>query len=210
MLALPSCDLSKAQQPVAPTPLPSPDPSWKLATVAIGRGVQNYTCSLASADVKPVAIGALANLYNASCLAANYPDILSMLPALALEYALPANPTADFEPSNLPLVGHHYFLSNGTPTFDFTNDVLSNPIGVAKFKKNSNSTAPANAPKGENGAGDGSVPWLFLSGIASTKGNVAGVYRLNTAGGQPPSNCQSSPAVFSVQYAAEYWFYTLS
>jgi hypothetical protein len=37
--APPSCDLSKATLPVAPTPLPSPD-GLKLAHVAVGRGVQ--------------------------------------------------------------------------------------------------------------------------------------------------------------------------
>lgn len=36
----PTCDLSKAVQPVAPTPLPAPGPSWSLAEVVIGRGVQ--------------------------------------------------------------------------------------------------------------------------------------------------------------------------
>lgn len=36
----PTCDLSKAQMPVAPTPLPAPDPSWKLSEVVVGRGVQ--------------------------------------------------------------------------------------------------------------------------------------------------------------------------
>lgn len=36
----PVCDLSKAVQPVAPTPLPAPDPSWTLAEVVVGRGVQ--------------------------------------------------------------------------------------------------------------------------------------------------------------------------
>lgn len=36
----PSCDLTQASQPVAPTPLPSPDPSLVLKEVVIGRGVQ--------------------------------------------------------------------------------------------------------------------------------------------------------------------------
>lgn len=35
----PSCDLSQATLPVAPTPLPSPD-GLRLAHVALGRGVQ--------------------------------------------------------------------------------------------------------------------------------------------------------------------------
>lgn len=36
----PTCDLSKAVQPIAPTPLPTPDPSWTLTEVVVGRGVQ--------------------------------------------------------------------------------------------------------------------------------------------------------------------------
>ncbi|KAK5938305.1 hypothetical protein PMZ80_009275 [Knufia obscura] len=192
----PTCDLSKAVQPIAPTPLPVPDPAWKLTEVVVGRGVQNYTCSSASVDVVPKPIGAIASLYNVSCIAANYPDILSMLPALALQYALPADPVANLEPSNLELVGHHYFTSNGTPTFDLTQvqplaagsaavDSASSDagFGIAAFKANSNSTAPADAPKGDNGQGDGAVTWLRLDSTFGTTGDVKGVYRLQTAGG---------------------------
>lgn len=39
----PTCDLSKAVQPIAPTPLPVPDPAWKLTEVVVGRGVQVST-----------------------------------------------------------------------------------------------------------------------------------------------------------------------
>lgn len=142
-----------------------------------------------------------------------------MLPGLALQYALPADPAANLEPSNLKLVGHHYFSSNGTPTFDMTphvpnsNEVsfiasATNDLGVAQCKVNSNSTAPASAPKGENGVGNGAVPWLLLDATYGTTGDVRAVYRLNTAGGKAPDTCESSPAVFSVQYATEYWFYT--
>lgn len=216
----PTCDLSRAVQPTAPTPLPAPDPSWKLSEVVVGRGVQNYTCSLASKDVKPKAIGAVASLYNVSCLAANYPDILDMVPGLALQYALPADPMANLEPSNLVLAGHHYFNSDSKPTFDLSQDYpagelkiatsLSQDLGKAVVKVNSNSTAPTDAPKGMNGQGNGAVTWLLLDSIKnSTTGDITAVYRLNTAGGQPPATCEDSPAVFSVQYAAEYWFYTV-
>lgn len=46
----PTCDLSRAVQPVAPTPLPAPDPSWKLKEVVIGRGVQVCNPLLCSND----------------------------------------------------------------------------------------------------------------------------------------------------------------
>jgi len=36
----PTCDLSAAQMPQAPTPLPLPDPGLSLRHVAIGRGIQ--------------------------------------------------------------------------------------------------------------------------------------------------------------------------
>ena len=36
----PTCDLSTAQMPLAPTPLPLPDAGLSLKHVAIGRGVQ--------------------------------------------------------------------------------------------------------------------------------------------------------------------------
>lgn len=143
-----------------------------------------------------------------------------MLPGLALEYALPADPTANLEPSNLILAGHHYFTSNGTPTFDMTPaqvpdavklaSLQSPSMGITKMKVSNNSTAPSDAPKGENGQGNGAVPWLLLNSTFGTTGDVKAVYRINTAGGKAPADCSSSPAYFSVQYAAEYWFYTKS
>lgn len=146
-----------------------------------------------------------------------------MLPALALQYALPADPNAPLAPSNLALAGHHYFSSNGTPTFDLTHPSTTAAPGTANLaalnlqggdfgktlaKVRANSTAPADAPKGENGVGNGAVPWLLLDATYGTTGDVVGVYRLNTAGGKAPADCSSSPAYFSVQYATEYWIYT--
>lgn len=180
---------------------------------------QNYTCSLASANVTPKAVGAMASLYNVSCIASNYPDILSILPGLALQYALPATPGSNLEPSNIAFVGEHYFASNGTPTFDLTLGAKYHIDSIGPAPEDlgitsattigaKNSSAPANAPKGENGAGDGAVPWLRLPTLNETDSDIKAVYRLNTAGGKAPATCEDSPAYFSVQYAAEYWFYS--
>ena len=154
-----------------------------------------------------MAVGAVANLYNVSCIAASYPDILQMLPGLVLQYPLPPSPTADLQPSNLDLTGHHYFTSNGTPTFDLSYDT-TNDLGLGYFKKVGSAAAPADAIKGQNGVGNGAVAWLALDSISDVGGDLAAVYRVNTAGGNPPPTCQDSPAAFSVEYAAEYWFYT--
>jgi len=203
----PTCDLSKAQMPAAPTPLPSPGPGATLDLVVIGRGIQNYTCAIADASTTPVAIGAVASLYNASCIAANYPDLLALLPNLALQYPLPADPSANLQPPNIDLSGHHFFANPTTPIFNLDADP-TRQLGTAVGHKAANSTAPSDAPKGQNGVGDGAVPWLYLTTTNATVGNVKTVYRMNTAGGNPPATCQDSPAVFSVQYAAEYWFWS--
>ena len=53
----------------------------------------------------------------------------------------------------------------------------------------------------------GAVDWLQLvakDGVESV--GLQTVYRVVTAGGNPPAVCPSV-GVISVQYAAEYWFY---
>jgi hypothetical protein len=164
---------------------------------------------VASAQYTPVPIGALASLYNASCVAANYPDILAMLPSLALEFPVPASLDSSLAPSNIDISGHHYFATNTTPVFNLNaSPDPAQQIGNVVGHKVANSTAPANATKGANGVGNGAVAWLFLNTTNATQGDVRAVYRVNTAGGSPPKTCESSDAVFSVQYAAEYWFYS--
>jgi Protein of unknown function (DUF3455) len=226
----PTCDLTYAVMPVAPAPLPSPEPGLILREVTIGRGVQvrlprpnishtqslslalqNYTCAVSSPQYTPVAIGAVASLYNASCVAANYPDILSTLPSLALQFPLPPSPSSGVAPSNidLDLSGHHYFITDTTPVFNL--NASTDPVqqlGLVVGNKAATSTAPANATKGQNGGGDGAVAWLYLNTTSATQSDVRAVYRVNTAGGNPPATCEGSDAVFSVQYAAEYWFYS--
>lgn len=68
------------------------------------------------------------------------------------------------------------------------------------------------APKGasEGPAGTGAVDWLALTD--NGKGLSVGlreVYRVETAGGSPPSSCSGEykGKVISVQYSAQYWFY---
>ena len=102
--------------------------------------------------------------------------------------------------SSFPILGHHYFGADGTPTFD-----LSSKGKILFGKKNGDIKAPSTANAGP--AGTGAVDWLQLiakPGYASV--GLQTVYRVVTAGGNPPSVCPSAGFI-SVQYAAEYWFY---
>ena len=106
----------------------------------------------------------------------------------------------------MDLSGHHFFANPTTPMFDMNADPAT-PLGVVTAKKIANTTAPAGSPLGVDGQGNGAVAWLYLQSTNATTGKVQTVYRLNTAGGAPPKTCANSPAEFSVQYAAEYWFW---
>lgn len=150
---------------------------------------------------KPVAIGALATLYNASCIAATNPQRLATIPNSALQ----SNPNSDNEDEfvleNLDVSGQHFFLDNTTPFF--TLDTAAMQLGQASCTRNASVAAPADAPIGQGGEGFGAVAWLQLLTKPGATGNLEEVYRLNTAGGKPPPNCSNMAATFEVQYAAE-------
>lgn len=191
--------------PVAPTPLPSPDADTHLSHVAIGRGVQNYTCANSSSSATPTPIGAIASLYNITCTECNYPSLSKMLTNLVINYPLPSNPTDNFQPSNILASGSHFFSNHTTPIFDLNLGPQAQ-YGYAVAKKDSASAAPTEAPEGLNG--EAAVPWLKLNTIEGTKGGLRHVYRVNTVGGSAPKTCEGVKAgVFTVEYAAQYWIY---
>jgi hypothetical protein len=176
-----------------------PSTTLRLAYVAIGRGVQNYTC--ANTSTTPVALGAIANLFDATALARSNIKTLHTIPGLAVntpavkgKYVLPQ------QFRSLPALGNHLFLADGTPTFELTS------VRKKLFsKKSADVKAPANAPKGP--LGTGAVDWLQLgANPIYTSVGLSLVYRVETAGGNPPTTCTTT-GVVTVPYAAEYWFY---
>ena len=182
-----------------PATLPPPSKGLTLKHVAIGRGTQNYTCDTTNATAPPVAIGAVASLFNATCVAATYPDLLAILPKVVLQFD--ADPDIDNKigPSNLALSGHHFFKNNTTPFFDL--DTASMQLGEASTTKNNTVAAPADAPVGLKG--EPAVAWLKLLTQSGSTGDLQEVYRVNTAGGSAPATCAGMPATFEVQYAAQ-------
>lgn len=184
----------------SPTPLPAPAVGATLKHVVIGRGTQNYTCDTTNSTAIPVAIGAVATLYNATCVAATSASVLATLPNFILQFNLNTDPSRP-NPANLLVSGLHYFTASGTPFFDL--DTTETKIGTLPCGKNASAPAPADAMKGQGGNGNGAVPWLRLTAKDGATGNLEEVFRLNTAGGSPPATCDGMPATFEVEYAAE-------
>ncbi|KFY25616.1 hypothetical protein V493_04559 [Pseudogymnoascus sp. VKM F-4281 (FW-2241)] len=201
----PVCDLSKAQMPVSTEPLPEVDAGTSLKHVALGRGIQNYTCDTTNTTAIPKAIGAVATLYNVSCIAATMPTVLHTLTGFSLQFDLGPNPNAP-NPANLEVSGLHYFNDLGVPFFNL--DTEKQQVGTLPCAKDADAPAPADAVKGQGNKGDGAVAWLKLTAVDGATGNLESVYRLNTAGGKPPATCDGMPATFEVEYAAEYWFFS--
>ncbi|KAK0635684.1 hypothetical protein B0T17DRAFT_52753 [Bombardia bombarda] len=194
----PVCDLSKAYLPAAPTPLPAPSAGLTLKHVAIGRGTQNYTCDVNNATAVPAAVGAVATLFNASCLTTVYPDLAQKLAAASVQFNL--TQAFGLAPGNLVASGNHFFSNNTTPVFDLDSTPFWK-LGQIPCNKTHATPAPADAVKGQQG--ELAVPWLKLAARTGATGGLQEVYRVNTVGGSAPATCKGLSATFQVQYAAE-------
>ncbi|OJJ45656.1 hypothetical protein ASPZODRAFT_68845 [Penicilliopsis zonata CBS 506.65] len=197
-----TCDTSSISLPAYASSLPSPS-GQTLAYVTVGVGTQNYTCANSSASATPEAIGALAGLFNATCIAADYPEIIDLLPNIVYDMDVSANATSlsMLPPANLLLLGYQYFSDLTTPVFDL--DTEDQNDGIAYTKKNDTLDAPSDAIQGAYGA----VQWLYLTTTNETVGKYSSIYRVMTAGGDAPTTCEGMPDSFTVPYAANYYIY---
>lgn len=108
-----TCDLSALTQPASALTPPSAD--LRLILIAHGEGTQNYTCATPASV--PAAIGAMAELYNASC-----------------ETASPS--VAQNNIAQAPAIGNHFFSDLTTPDFYIPE------LGNTKAKKIEDAPAP--------------------------------------------------------------------
>ncbi|KAL1638475.1 hypothetical protein SLS56_000284 [Neofusicoccum ribis] len=221
--------------PNAPTPLPAPT-GLKLKHVALGVGTQNYSCATPQSSAVPSSAGALASLYDIGPFLASPighlfekslpPLALAMYGALSatehrtawtavieqMPWAAPAGGAGQDMLSSTAF-GEHFFAEVEaalTPTWDLLPPAAMYPDEAASIlfqgKKEATAAAPADACQGL--AGEGAVPWLFLSKAASSDDAISAVYRVVTAGGMQPDTCEGVAATeVEVKYAAEYWFY---
>jgi len=171
--------------------------------IALGTGVQNYTCNATSLTY--TSIGAVAKLYDIGCLADK--PVFDNLPSIAFnahnQAKVPTILSAILR-GPVTLLGEHTFITNpvtGTgisPLFDFRVGLLKNdPDAFFVGAKTGDLAAPENPTV--------NVDWLELNEISG--GLAKTVFRAVTAGGQPPKSCTAGSPVLSVKYAAQYWFF---
>jgi len=191
------CDLSRVHLKDLPSGqnnvTVSPDATPTFVTVGVG--VQNYTCQ----NNVYVSIGAVAELFDISCLASNE-EVFDNIQEFAFRIA------------NSPVgrvLGKHYY--GGSVIHPLINHYFDkNPVGsgiaprfdlagtnrFTTLKKTGGLTSPQ---------GKKNVDWLELSEVAGDLSKV--VYRTDTVRGQPPSSCRHGSPMISVNYAAKYWFF---
>lgn len=174
-----------------------PPPFAQPAIIALGSGTQNYTCNSTTGTFGSNT--ALADLYDATnVVQSSTKDVISKLYLTASTGC-----HKEDNPLHLNMVGKHYFDSNGRPNFVFPKQ----GNGQLQAKKVASIPAPTSAMAGPRGDAHGAVDWLYLTdnGFGVSE-KLLSVYRVETAGGKPPSTCQGDEKI-EVPYAAEYWFY---
>ncbi|KAJ6577763.1 hypothetical protein B0H19DRAFT_1020250 [Mycena capillaripes] len=191
-------DLPSGQtQLVAPTTAP--------LFVALGVGVQNYTCS--ASTLKYTSTGAVASIFDISCIDKTPAFATIQTTAFKAWSVAPASLTATTIGSKIgvpTLLGFHYFVPSpsGTglsPKWDFTSTgkFAGNSSAFILAAKAGDITAPTDSAT--------NVDWLMLNNV---QGSLASkVFRIDTVNGQPPTSCVAGSADISVKYTAKYYLY---
>jgi hypothetical protein len=136
-------------------------------------------------------------------MAATNAPMLALVTPTAVN--LPSTPNGALFPG---LSGHHYFTDKTTAYFNLKLDDTN--YGQGAFKKIAAVPAPVDAMKGPGNKGNGAVPWLKLVAKDPNDTTMAftEIYRVNTAGGNPPATCAGQPEFFQVEYSADYYMYS--
>ncbi|KLO14258.1 hypothetical protein SCHPADRAFT_889391 [Schizopora paradoxa] len=205
------CDVSNAvlSLPSGQTQLQLPS-GLSPNSIALGVGVQNYTCTSAG---NYTSAGAVAEFFDISCLLQASQTTFNEVQNLVFEFW---NGTASADLSTLAELsttftetwlldvhlGTHVFQPNPagsgiSPVFDYR----------AASRQHDADAFVLAAPKGNLPAPTGpqDVAWLELTQVQGDLGKI--VFRVDTIGGQPPSSCTPGSAPISVKYSAKYWFF---
>jgi hypothetical protein len=223
----PACPLDKAHLAFTKESNLTVPHGLDLKYLAVGRGTQNYTCSPATSTYTNNQAQAV--LFDASCLA-DLPLQLALAPLYALAGPDPVHPNLNVVNSSVAQnkqlvisniaglipkrpppkeIGQHFFrpplpgAAAASPEFTFVSST-GDPNQFTVDAKVHNIPDPLNPTF--------DVDWLDLSSVGGQAGGQAAkkVFRVNTAGGQPPKTCNArdpNQATLLVQYAAIYYFF---
>jgi hypothetical protein len=204
-------DLSTVTIPLSPAQQTALGlPTTPLVAVGLGFGVQNYTCS---ANNVFVSAGAVAELFDISCLASTNNNRLSTIHndlfnlwnsdranGVTIQQLIASLP--DIVPPNM-ILSQHYFITNAaggiSPVWDFRATQkfkgVPNAVFVGKALANTPDASPTK-----------NVAWLHVGKVS---GDISDeVYRIYTVGGVAPPSCVSGTTKdISVKYVSQYWFY---
>jgi len=170
-------------------------PTTPLTSLALGVGVQNYTCSTAG---NYTSTGAVASLYNLACMSHSSEfDVIQDL-AFDLWNDYPANATP---PMSSTFLGNHYFITSpsGTglsPVWDYRAGAA---MGISEAFVLAAKVADVKAQSVED------VDWLQLKSVSGALATQ--IFRTDTRGGSPPTSCTPGSAPISLKYVAKYWLY---
>ncbi|KAJ6615129.1 hypothetical protein B0H10DRAFT_1872695 [Mycena sp. CBHHK59/15] len=199
------CDLAAAKMDLPANQTTLVAPTTAPLFVALGVGIQNYTCS--STTLKYTSTGAVASLFDISCID-NTPAFATIQQtAFNAWNAVSTDVPATLIGSRVAtpnLLGFHYFVTSpsGTgisPKWDFTS--------TGKFAGNASAfvlgakTGDLPAPT----APTTNVDWLSLKNVAGSL--ASSIFRVDTVNGQPPSSCVAGSADISVKYTTKYYLY---
>ncbi|KAH7921701.1 hypothetical protein BV22DRAFT_1132037 [Leucogyrophana mollusca] len=202
-----SCNLTEARLQVPANQTQLIAPTVAPAFVALGLGVQNYTCNATSSTY--VLTGAVAELFDSSCLYGT--PVFDTAPALAYTawdattgLVTPQDVIAALSIVPLPVVlGQHYYVPNPagsglSPKWDFTSSggTYGNTAAYAVGAKIGDLPSPDTKLN---------IDSLMVKVV---EGNLASeIFRVQNNGGQPPASCTSASQNVSVKYTAQYWFF---
>ncbi|KAF8157703.1 hypothetical protein K438DRAFT_1620560 [Mycena galopus ATCC 62051] len=199
------CDTSAAKMDLPTNQTVLVSPTTAPLFVALGVGVQNYTCTATTS--KYTSIGAVASLFDISCLDQTPAFATIQTSAFSKWSATSSGASANTIGSLVGapnLLGYHYFVTSpsGTglsPKWDFTSTgrFAGNSSAFVIGAKTGDLAAPTNPAV--------NVDWLQL---ANAEGSLASeIFRIDTVNGQPPTSCVAGSADISVKYAAKYFLY---
>jgi hypothetical protein len=202
------CNLSHAKLSVPENQTALTTPTSAPSYIALGVGVQNYTCNATSLTYSSV--GAVAELFDVSCLYGTHEFSKIQDDSYTFWSQAPPSVTAQEIITKLgsspPVLGQHYFVPNPNPApgspalspkWDFTSGAKKgNPQAFVIGAK----TGDIPAPSGKN-----DIDWLQLKKVQGELADV--LYRVATKAGQPPASCTAGSPLLSVKYTSLYYFF---